>query len=440
MAIERAAKKPRARRMRLSSVANSIRLTKAFSENEYEMGISALARRLGLAKSTVDRLATTLVEYDILEQNRETGKYRLGLALFELGTLVRRKMDTNSGAQVQIHSLAEETGETVQLAILDHLSVLYIRIRESKQAVRMSSGLGSRAPAHCTSVGKALLAYQPPEVIQQVIDNGLKRYTEHTITEGAALIEELATVRQKGYAIDDEEIEVGLRCVAAPIRDHTGQVTAAISVAAPVQRMTKKNIQATIPSVVAAAEAISRRLGYLPSLTGVRELSPDMREFTFKAKDAPGFLPGQYALFYLPGLEAPRTYSMSNIDDGSGTWQFIVRRVAGGTGTVTLFDKVAMGDAITLDGPYGLAYLRPESPRDLVLIGGGSGLAPMLSLARGPVAEPRLDGRNIHVFYGARTLLDLCGPAELEALPGYGSRITFTPVLSHHGDDSVETW
>jgi IclR family transcriptional regulator, KDG regulon repressor len=261
-------KKPKARRARLSSVANSIRLTKAFSEDQYEMGISALATRLGLAKSTVHRLATTLVEYDILEQNRETGKYRLGLALFELGTMVRRKMDTNSGAQVQIHALAEETGETVQLAILDHLSVLYIRIRESRQAVRMSSGLGSRAPAHCTSVGKALIAFQPPEVIQQIIDNGLPRHTGNTITDPEKLRAELATIRQKGYAIDDEEIEVGLRCVAAPIRDHSGQVTAAISVAAPVQRMTKKNIQATIPSVVAAAEAISRRLGYLPSLSG----------------------------------------------------------------------------------------------------------------------------------------------------------------------------
>jgi IclR family transcriptional regulator, KDG regulon repressor len=263
-------KKPKARRVRLSSVANSIRLTKAFSEDEYEMGISALATRLGLAKSTVHRLATTLVEHDILEQNRETGKYRLGLALFELGTMVRRKMDTNSGAQVQIHALADETGETVQLAILDHLSVLYIRIRESRQAVRMSSGLGSRAPAHCTGVGKALIAFQPPETIQQIIDNGLKRYTQGTITDPEKLRAELATIRQKGYAIDDEEIEVGLRCIAAPIRDHSGQVTAAISVAAPVQRMTKKNIQATIPSVVAAAEAISRRLGYLPSLSGTQ--------------------------------------------------------------------------------------------------------------------------------------------------------------------------
>lgn len=265
--IDRPARKPKVRRMRLSSVANSIRLTKAFSENEYEMGISALAARLGLAKSTVHRLATTLVEYDILEQNRETGKYRLGLALFELGTLVRRKMDVMSEAQAQIHALADLSGETVQLAILDHLSVLYIRIRESRQAVRMSTGLGSRAPAHCTSVGKALLAYQAPEVIQQVIDNGLQRYTPNTITEGPRLLEELASVRQKGYAIDDEEIESGLRCVAAPIRNHSGRVVAAISVAAPVQRMTKKNLQTTVPSVVAAAEAISRRLGYMPSLS-----------------------------------------------------------------------------------------------------------------------------------------------------------------------------
>ena len=255
------------RRMRLSSVANAIRLTKAFSENEYEMGISALATRLGLAKSTVHRLATTLVEYDILEQNRETGKYRLGLALFELGTLVRRKMDAAGAAQEEIHQLAQATGETVQLAILDHLSVLYIRIRESRQAVRLSSGLGSRAPAHCTGVGKALLAFQPIEVVQQVIEQGLKRFTPNTITDSDMLLSELASIRARGYAIDDEEIEVGLRCIAAPIRDHSGQVVAAISVAAPVQRMTKKQVQGTTPTVVAAAEAISRRMGFLPTLS-----------------------------------------------------------------------------------------------------------------------------------------------------------------------------
>jgi DNA-binding IclR family transcriptional regulator len=262
-------KKPKPKRMRLSSVANAIRLTKAFSEQEYEMGISALASRLGLAKSTVHRLATTLVEYDMLEQNKETGKYRLGLAFFELGTLVRRKMDVTTEAQGEIHALADSSGETVQLAILDHLTVLYIRIRESRQAIRLSSGLGSRAPAHCTGVGKALLAFQPPEVVQQVIENGLKRYTENTIVEPEKLRAELASIRAKGYAIDDEEIEIGLRCVAAPIRDHSGRVVAAISVAAPVQRMSKKQVQAAIPPVLAAAENISRRLGFIPSLASV---------------------------------------------------------------------------------------------------------------------------------------------------------------------------
>ncbi len=258
-------KKPKPKRMRLSSVANAIRLTQAFSEHEYEMGISALATRLGLAKSTVHRLASTLVEYNMLEQNKETGKYRLGLALFELGTLVRRKMEVAPAAQSEIHALAEATGETIQLAILDHLSVLYIRIRESRQAVRTSSTLGTRAPAHCTSVGKVLLAFQPPDVVQAVIEHGLERHTANTVTDPDALRAELGAIRTRGYAIDDEEMEVGLRCVAAPIRDHSGRVVAAISVAAPVQRMTKKTVQSTIPSVVASADAVSRRMGYLPA-------------------------------------------------------------------------------------------------------------------------------------------------------------------------------
>ncbi|HEX4780293.1 MAG TPA: 2Fe-2S iron-sulfur cluster-binding protein [Usitatibacter sp.] len=177
------------------------------------------------------------------------------------------------------------------------------------------------------------------------------------------------------------------------------------------------------------------------TLEAVRDLTHDMREFTFRAgTGAPGFMPGQYALFYLPGLDAPRTYSMSNADEGTGTWQFIVRRVPGGVGTVTLFDRVPVGATITLDGPYGLAYLRAESPRDLVLIGGGSGLAPMLSIARGAMREPKLDGRHIHLFYGAREVQDLCGHQELQALPGYGARITFTPVLSNVEDDALETW
>jgi toluene monooxygenase electron transfer component len=169
------------------------------------------------------------------------------------------------------------------------------------------------------------------------------------------------------------------------------------------------------------------------TLEGVRDLTHDMREFRFHAVGAPGFLPGQYALFYLPGIEAPRTYSMSNVDLGDGRWEFIVRRVSGGVGTVTLFDKVPVGSAIELDGPYGLAYLRTGSPRDLMLVGGGSGLAPMLSIARGAVRAPELAQRRIHVFHGVRAVQDLCGKPEFSALPGYGSRLEFQAVVSEPG-------
>jgi toluene monooxygenase electron transfer component len=174
-------------------------------------------------------------------------------------------------------------------------------------------------------------------------------------------------------------------------------------------------------------------------LTGFRDLTHDLREFTFATRGAPGFLPGQYALFYLPGIEAPRTYSMSNIDDGSGDWQFMVKRMPGGIGTAAMFD-LPVGTEIGFDGPYGLAYLRSRTPRDLVLIGGGSGLAPVLSLARGAVREPSLADREIHVFYGARARRDLWGEAELRVLPGYGKRLFFQAVLSEPETDSTEPW
>jgi toluene monooxygenase electron transfer component len=175
-------------------------------------------------------------------------------------------------------------------------------------------------------------------------------------------------------------------------------------------------------------------------LSGFRDLTHDMREFTFATRGAPGFLPGQYALFYLPGLETPRTYSMSNVDDGRGEWQFVVRRVPGGVGTMALFDRLPVGAEITLDGPYGLAYLRPDSPRDIVCIGGGSGLAPMLSIARGAAREPKLAGRRLRLFYGARTQRDLCGAEEMAALAGYGTHITFEPVLSLVDEDAADPW
>ena len=254
---------------RLSSVANAIRLIKAFSDEEYEIGISNLAKRLGLAKSTVHRLATTLIEAGMLGQNVETGKYRLGLVVFELGSLVRRKMDVTADAKPFLKTLAETTGETLHLAVVDRQAVLYINIIESQRAIRMGYKIGTRAPLHCTAVGKALTAFQPQEVIEAVIARGLPACTAGTITDPEAFRRELAAVRARGYALEDEEIETGLRGIAAAVRNYSGQVIAAIGIAGPAHRMTKKVLLSYANGLVAATDAISQRLGYQPVHTQI---------------------------------------------------------------------------------------------------------------------------------------------------------------------------
>ena len=254
-----------AAKARLSSVANSIRLLTSFSGDENELGITTLATRLRLAKSTVHRLAATLTSAGFLEQNAESGKYRLGVVLFELGALVRRRMDVANEARPKLRELLEKTGETVQLGIVDHYSVLYVYEMESRHAIRMAAAVGGRAPLHCTAVGKVLLAFQPADYVKQVIDRGLTAHTAKTLTRREALLAMLEEVRLRDHAIDDEESESGLRAIAAPVRNHSGTVIAALGVAAPVQRMSKKAMHTCVPSVIETANAVSARLGHAPS-------------------------------------------------------------------------------------------------------------------------------------------------------------------------------
>jgi IclR family KDG regulon transcriptional repressor len=252
---------------RLSSVANAILLMKTFSDEQSELGISALAERLGLAKSTVHRLASTLVEAGMLEQNKETGKYRLGLAVFELGSLVRRKIDISLEAKPWLMTLREQTGETVDLSILDHGGVVCVNFLESKNVNRISSGVGLRKPVHCTAEGKALIAFQPASTIERIVDSRtVERRTPRTLIDPGALKEELANIRARGYATDDEEYELGVRSIAAPIRDDSGNSVAAVGVTGPKQRLTKTRLLGIAPFVTAAAKAISLRLGDRPRL------------------------------------------------------------------------------------------------------------------------------------------------------------------------------
>jgi DNA-binding IclR family transcriptional regulator len=247
---------------RLSSVANSIRLLSSFSGDEDELAITTLAQRLGLAKSTVHRLASTLTSAGFLEQNSDTGRYRLGVALFELGALVRRRMDVANVARPHLRELLEKTGETVQLGIVDHYSVLYVYEMESRRAIRMAAAVGARAPLHCTAVGKVLLAFQPADYIRETLERDLTGFTDRTVTRRDDVLSLLEEVRMRDYAVDDEESESGLRAIAAPVRNQNGLVIAALGVAAPVQRMNKKVMQTTVPTVMSIAQAVSTRLGY----------------------------------------------------------------------------------------------------------------------------------------------------------------------------------
>jgi IclR family transcriptional regulator, KDG regulon repressor len=249
---------------RLSSVTSALHVLKVFSEDEPEIGISALAKRLGLAKSTVHRLAVTLASEGFLEQNPDNGRYRLGLSLFTLGTLVRRRMDVSTQGLPLLGQLRDQTQEAVHLAILDQTSIMYLYNLESSQAIGIRSYLGARKPAFCTSEGKVMLAFSAPEIVAKVIKEGLTARTPKTNTDPKALVQALEEARQGGYALDDEESEIGMRGIAAPIRDISGRVIAAVGLAGPIQRVTKKELRGYVPQVVSTADAISARLGYNP--------------------------------------------------------------------------------------------------------------------------------------------------------------------------------
>lgn len=163
--------------------------------------------------------------------------------------------------------------------------------------------------------------------------------------------------------------------------------------------------------------------------TAARQLTHDMAEFSFKAEGAADFLPGQYSLLTLPELGLQRAYSMSNLKNGEGHWKFIVRSVAGGVVSQYLFNKLSPGATVELDGPYGMAWMRPLD-RDLICIAGGSGLAPMLSIAY--AATPLLEesGRKLHFYFGARTTKDLVAQRQLETLRSQSGRLECVEVVS----------
>jgi DNA-binding IclR family transcriptional regulator len=249
-------------RYRIQAIARAVAILNAFGPEAPELGVTELAERLSLHKSTVHRFLVNLEAAGLVERNPRSGRYRLGLRIFELGGLVLQQMNLWDEALPFLEGLVRDSGETGHLAVLDGGEAIYIEKVEARRALRIPSAMGRGYPAHATNLGKVLLAHLAPERMRAIVtERGLAAFTPHTITDVERLELELERIRTLGYAVDNEEYDEGLRCIGAPIRDHTGRVVAALGIGGPVTRITPGRVGALAGLVMAAAEGLSRRLG-----------------------------------------------------------------------------------------------------------------------------------------------------------------------------------
>ena len=243
----------------MEKVGNVLNL---FSFKHPEWGVSEVAKTLGLPKSTTSEIMASLASQGLLYRTDEA-RYRLGWRLFHLSQILLDNTAFCIEARQVMHELVERWGETSHLAVLDQGQVLYVEKLQGTPAVQiLLSHVGGRLPAHCSGIGKVLLAHQEcPEVMALVEQQGLLPFTPHTITSIDRLAEELEGVRRQGYAYDHEEVVLGLCCVAAPIYDLDGHVLAAISLSVPAYRFYAKEDTYTMV-ILKAAQRISEALGY----------------------------------------------------------------------------------------------------------------------------------------------------------------------------------
>jgi IclR family KDG regulon transcriptional repressor len=231
------------------------------------ISIKDLSDKMHLPKGTTHRLLSSLSYFGYVRQDQNTKNYFLGFKLVELGNMLLGQLDLRKEAELFLRNLAQRTKETVHLVILDGNEIVYLDKLETEPhtgGLRMASRVGSRNPAHSCAVGKALMAYLPPEALARIVEEkGLPKRTGNTITDYNQLKEHMTLVRKQGYAVDDEENERGIRCVAAPIFNEAGKTVAAISVSGPAFRVTKKSVQEKLKKeVMETALRISQRLGF----------------------------------------------------------------------------------------------------------------------------------------------------------------------------------
>lgn len=248
---------------RIQVLDRAFHILDVIAESEDGFGLPDVAERTQLHKSTAHRLLMVLESARFVERDAVSGNYRLGSRVMELGLSAAAHLDVYKVARPHLQTLMEETGETAHLAVLRDREVVTLMTVESRQTLRAPRAAGARTPAYCTSLGKAMLAYlQPRELDDYVNDTAFQAFTPKTGITAERFQSEIRATRRRGYAIDDEEWELGLRCLAAPVRDGGSGVIAAIGISGPVFRIGRKRLPLLARAVTSTAANISEALGF----------------------------------------------------------------------------------------------------------------------------------------------------------------------------------
>jgi DNA-binding IclR family transcriptional regulator len=227
-----------------------------------EVGVTELAAELAVHKSTAFRLVTALERHQLVEQVVDRGKYRLGLGILRLAAATSGQLEVTREGQPVCERLARALGETVNIAILDQQAAVNVLQEFGTAAIGSRNWIGRRTDLHATSSGKILLAFADQELRRKILGNPLPQHTEHTVTDPAELNRQLDEATELGWSRTDEELEIGLTAVAAPIWDGSGKVVAAVSLSGPSYRLTPELLEKMVPQVIAGAAEISSRLGH----------------------------------------------------------------------------------------------------------------------------------------------------------------------------------
>ncbi|NLK22274.1 MAG: IclR family transcriptional regulator [Epulopiscium sp.] len=247
----------------VQSVDRTLSILEVLSDYDDGLGVADISAKLDLHKSTVHRLLSTLIIKGYVEQNSENSRYKITLKLFELGSKRISNMDILEIARPYLKELMEKTNEVVHLVIRENTDIIYIDKVESKTTIRMHSRIGRRSPAYCTAVGKAILSGLDDKKIEKIWEESdIKQYTPFTIINLEDFKRELKSIREKGFAVDEEENELDVRCVGASIYDYTGETCAAVSISGPITRMTDEKIKEFSRWLVHYTMEISKELGY----------------------------------------------------------------------------------------------------------------------------------------------------------------------------------